>query len=231
MEVSAKSINPLVLLQALILGILFIFVSHTLWVLAMELFLLLLTHYVLRVHITRGEGIGLVVGPVLWTALAYVNHQHGTALSAPQDGLRFLAALWLSILIIHMTSPSMMMHHLERRFKQWFGRRTIIGQVALMALLVMRYLPQLWITAKRVNADVRMRLQLVGGSGRWKDKIRFLTPLIMISIMHSDRIAEAIWARGWRPGQMPVVAPWTKRDTVITVTLWTIFLISWKALI
>ena len=56
MEVSAKSINPLVLLQALILGILFIFVSHTLWVLAMELFLLLLTHYVLRVHITRVDG-------------------------------------------------------------------------------------------------------------------------------------------------------------------------------
>ncbi|WP_053961140.1 energy-coupling factor transporter transmembrane component T [Sulfobacillus thermosulfidooxidans] len=228
---AAVSLSPLVLLQALLFGIIIIFATHQVWLLIVEIMLLTIVYYVLRIPLSHRERWGLVVGAILWAVLAFINDPHNRWSSAFWDGTRFGAVLSFSLAILKLRPPIHMILYLEKALKKFIGPKPLIGQMSLMALLVMRYIPELRLSAQRVNTDVRMRRQLVGERGQWKDVLRFLTPLIMISILRSDYIAESIWARGWRPHHFPQVAPWTLRDTITTVIMWVIFLITWKVLI
>ncbi|MCL4495571.1 MAG: hypothetical protein M1294_12250 [Firmicutes bacterium] len=231
MESSAAPANPLVMLQVLFLGLIIIFITNRVWLFGAEAAALTAVQWRYHIRMTRTEALGLIIGPGLWALLAYVNHRSGDVSGALWDGFRFGGALWLSIIIVHLSAPADMIQQLERTLKKWLGPRTIIGQMSLIALLVMRYIPALRVTAKRVNTDVRMRRHLAGHEGTWKDTLRFLTPLVMISILRSERIAESIWARGWRPNIIPVTAGWSKRDSVITAGVWIVFLLTWKVLI
>lgn len=227
----AASLNPLVLLQALLLGVIILFATHQLWLLVVEIVLLTVGYYGLRISLSYREKWGLVVGAVLWAILAFINNPHSSWSSAFWDGTRFGAVLSFSLAILKLRPPVHIIHYLDHALKRFIGPKPLIGQMSLMALLVMRYIPELRRSAKRVTTDVRMRRQLVGDRGQWRDRLRFLTPLIMISILRSDYIAESIWARGWRPHLIPQVAPWTARDTIISMIIWIIFLITWKVLI
>ncbi len=231
MESSAAPINPLVILQILFLGLIILFATNEAWLAGAEIVILFGIQYRYHIRMTRTELFGLILGPGLWALLAIVNHQDHNFSRALWDGLHFGCALWLSILIVHLSAPREMIHQVEKVLKKWLGPRAIIGQISLMALLVMRYIPELRITAKRVTTDVRMRRQLAGHKGYWKDRLRFLTPLVMISILRSELIAESIWARGWRAQIVPVVSKWNPRDTWITIASWVVFLLTWKVLI
>lgn len=231
MDSGSDQINPLVMLQILFLGLIILFATNKAWLFGVEFIILLGIQYYKHIRMTGTESFGLVLGPGLWALLTVVNHSHGAWTHALWNGLHFGGALWFSILIVHLSSPRDMIHQVEKILKKWRVPGAIVGQMSMMALLVMRYIPELRMTAKRVNTDVRIRRQLAGNRRSWRDQLRFLTPLVMISILRSDPIAESIWARGWRPHNIPVVSEWNRRDSWITIGLWAVFLLTWKVLI
>lgn len=226
------TLNPLVVVQALAIGIAAIYMSAEIWAIGLWLVLLVVAQWRLRQPMTARQGLALLSGAALWGILAYVNRpleamRTREALAA-WTFIRFLAVLWFSVLLLRATSLWALVSHLEWALKRVIGPRAAAGELALMALVAMRFIPVLGASARHLRADARMRRQLAGNPARWNDALRFVMPLVMASILRSENVAEALWTRGWRAGVTAWPKPWTPRDWAATGALWLFLILAWK---
>lgn len=227
-----RTLNALVVVQALAIGIAVIYMSAEIWAMGLWLVLLVVAQWRLRQPMTARQGLALLSGAALWGMLAYVNRplepMRAREALAAWTFIRFFAVLWFSVLILRATSLWALVSHLEWALKRVIGPRAAAGELALMALVAMRFIPVLGASARHLRADARMRRQLAGNPARWNDALRFVMPLVMASILRSENVAEALWTRGWRSGVTPWPKPWTARDWAATGTLWLFLIIAWK---
>jgi energy-coupling factor transporter transmembrane protein EcfT len=174
----------------------------------------------------------LLFGAAVWAALSYINHSHYSVLARDDIALwtffHFTGILWYSVIVLRTTSLWTLITQLEGAGKRLLGPWLWIGQTALISVLAMRFIPVLRRNAHHLRADAKIRKRLAHNPLKWSDAFRFITPLVMLSIIHSEAVAEALWTRGWRPDIIPVAEKWTWSDTLVSVSLGFFLILAWK---
>ena len=227
-----RTLNPLVALQGLFVGIVILYAADHLWAVLGAVALLAGAQWRLGVRLERKQVVGIISGAAVWALLTYINTPAPSPAArehmAVWTFVRFAMILWFSLLILRVLPLWAMISHVEWLAKRVVGRRRMAGEISLIALVAMRFLPNLVQSARRLRADAQSRRKLAGTRPHWRDALRFLSPLIMTSILRSENVSEALWSRGWRSQVLPWPRPWRRLDWIATVLLWMALIIAWK---
>ncbi|AUW92969.1 hypothetical protein BXT84_02575 [Sulfobacillus thermotolerans] len=227
-----RTLNPLVPLQGLFVGIVILYAADHVWAVVGAFSLLALTQWRLGVRLGSKQAVAVFAGAAIWALLTYINTPAPSAAAkdhlALWTFLRFALILWFSLLILRVMPLWAMLSHVEWLAKRVSGKRTMAGEISLIGLVAVRFLPNLVQSARRLRWDAQARRKLARTTPHWHDALRFLSPLIMTSILRSENVSEALWSRGWRPQVLPWPRPWRRLDWIVTAALWIALIIAWK---
>ncbi len=228
----ALTFHPLVVLELLAIGIAAIFFTHAALAAGLWLIFTGVLQWRMRVRISLREWGYLLAGSLIWAGLRYLNQSEYSVsqriIDASWTFFHFALILWYSVVVLRLTSLWGLVSQMESAGQRVLGARAWIGQLALISVLAMRFIPALGRSAQHLRAEAKMRRSLARGERHWLDAFRFITPLVMLSIIRSEVVAEALWTRGWRPHVRPLFERWRGSDTAWSVALIIFLIVAWK---
>jgi energy-coupling factor transport system permease protein len=154
--------------------------------------------------------------------------QHGLIV-----GMQLTCAIWISTLMTLTTSPLDMVWAMEWYLRPLKYVKIPIGEIALLVMLAIRFIPLLFEESDRIQKAQKSRGIDIESGGlilRVKALLPVLIPLLQGMLRRADDLAVALTLRGYTPG-MPrsqyksiEIAPHDLITLVVCIAVWLTFL-------
>lgn len=141
-----------------------------------------------------------------WGLILWINHPSGLN-SMGQTIWRYDLIIVWAMALLRYASLWEVIGAFTALLQRIWRPRPWIGQMGLLLLLSIRFIPLLLQDARRMRQDAALRLKVTGQKSRLKDVVRFFFPLVMKSVLQSESLAESVWVRGWRETAVQQMRP------------------------